>query len=336
MRSRGRSSKSISTICCQVPSRELRRRRSAPPRRARPRSRAGGRGVGVVVEAVVLVVAPGRDQPLEHRAQVVDPARLELHRRDRRRRAAHEDQRLPLAQPASLDDPLHLGGDVDRRRCRPRCRNASDSSRSWIRHRSSGKMPRMARRAPLRGARRGAGRGQRGRGDPRRDRGADARADRAQRARAGGDGQLPVHDHRRPRRRVPGGRRARPRPRLGAAALLPRDPGAGLDAAGDPGDGPLLRARRTTRPPTPTSARRRSCAPTSTRPSSGRVGDNRADDRHLRREARPDAGLPGRRADRAGARGDRRRRDRPARLQRVAVPAAPEGGRGDRARRRRR
>ena len=38
------------------------------------------------------------------------------------------------------------------------------------------------------------------------------------------------------------------------------------------------------------------------------------------------AGVP----DRAGARGDRRRRHRPARLQRVAVPAAPAGGRGDR------
>ena len=88
---------------------------------------------------------------------------------------------------------------------------------------------------------------------------------------AGGDGQLPVHDHRRPRRRVPGRRRPQPRARRGAAALLPRDPRARLDAAGDPGDGPLLRAGRPRRRPTPTWARRRSCAPTSTPPSSRRA-----------------------------------------------------------------
>ncbi len=50
--------------------------------------------------------------------------------------------------------------------------------------------------AALRRARRGPGGRQRARGDPRRDGRADARAARAQRARAGGDGQLPLHDHR--------------------------------------------------------------------------------------------------------------------------------------------
>ena len=92
------------------------------------------------------------------------------------------------------------------------------------------------------------------------------------------DRQLPVHHHRGPRRRVPRGRRAPSRPRLGAAALLPRDPGAGLDGAGDPGAGPLLRARRATSPPTPTSARPRTCAPTCTPRSSAQafasVSDN--------------------------------------------------------------
>ena len=259
-------------------------------------------------------------------AQVVDPARLELHRRDRRGRAAHEDQRLPLGDAGLLDDPLHLGGDVDRRRRRPGSRTHQRRiAVVAMRSLASGKMPLMSA-ATLRGARGGAGRGQRGRGDRRRDHGADARAARPQRARARGDGQLPVHDHRGPRRRVPGGRRARPRARLGAAALLPRDPGAGLDAAGDPGDGPLLRARWSTPRRTSTSARRRSCAPTSTPPSSrAACGHNGADDRHLRREARPHPGLPGRRADRAGARGDRRA---------AASPSSPRTSRPSRRTRR--
>ena len=142
-------------------------------------------------------------------------------------------------------------------------------------------------------------------------------------------------DHRRPQRRVPRRRRARPRPRLGAAALHPRDRRARRDAAGDPRDGPLLRAA-------PTSARARlprRDAGAALRPTRGAMrlrGRQWADDRHLRREARPHPGLPGRRAERAGAGGDRRRRHRAARLERVAVPAAPGGGRGDRERRRRR
>ncbi len=56
-------------------------------------------------------------------------------------------------------------------------------------------------------------------------------------------------------------------PRLGAAALRPRDPRPRRDAAGDPRDGPLLRAARPRSRLTPTSARPRRCAPTSTPPS---------------------------------------------------------------------
>ena len=48
---------------------------------------------------------------------------------------------------------------------------------------------------------------------------------------ARGDGQLHLHAHRRPRRRVPGRRRPPARPRPGAAAVRARDPGPGLAAA---------------------------------------------------------------------------------------------------------
>ena len=54
----------------------------------------------------------------------------------------------------------------------------------------------------------------------------------------------------------------------------------------------------------------------------------------VRPKARPDPGLRRRRAGRQGARVDRRRGHRPARLERVAVGPAPGGRRGDRARRR--
>ena len=79
---------------------------------------------------------------------------------------------------------------------------------------------------------------------------ADAGAARPQRAQRRGDGQLPLHHHRRPRRRVPRRRRAPARARLGAADLRPRDRRAGRDAAGDPGDGPLLRPASATSRPT--------------------------------------------------------------------------------------
>ena len=89
---------------------------------------------------------------------------------------------------------------------------------------------------------------------------------------------LHPHLHRRPQRRVPRGGRAAARPRPGAAALHPRARRARGDGAGDPGARPLLRARPTTSRRTSTSARRRGCAPTYTRPNS-RVAI------HVRREA---------------------------------------------------
>ena len=82
---------------------------------------------------------------------------------------------------------------------------------------------------------------------------------------------------------------------------------------------------RGTGPSTSISARRRSCAPTYTRRNDG----------CLLREAGPDPGLRRRRAGGQGAGVDRRRGDRPARLERVTLGPAPEGDRGDRARRRR-
>jgi alpha-1,6-mannosyltransferase len=60
--------------------------------------------------------------------------------------------------------------------------------------------------AALRASRRQHGAAQRRRGDPRGDRGADARADGAQRAARRGHGQLHLHAHRGPRRGVPGRR----------------------------------------------------------------------------------------------------------------------------------
>ena len=61
-----------------------------------------------------------------------------------------------------------------------------------------------------------------------------------------------------------------------------------------------------------------------------------AHDHHLRREARRHPRLHRRGPQGQGARGDRRLGDRPARLERVAVPAASGGRRGDRERPRRR
>jgi hypothetical protein len=69
--------------------------------------------VGVVVEPVVLVLALRRNQPLEHLPQVVHPARLELHRRDRRGRATYERQGLTMVDFHLCDDSLHVAADVD-------------------------------------------------------------------------------------------------------------------------------------------------------------------------------------------------------------------------------
>ena len=72
---------------------------------------------------------------------------------------------------------------------------------------------------------------ERRRGDRRGHRGAGARGDGAQLARARGHGELPVHLHRRPGRRVPRARRPQPRPERRAAAVHPRDRRARLAAA---------------------------------------------------------------------------------------------------------
>ena len=194
--------------------------------------------------------------------------------------------------------------------------------------------------APLRRARRRPGRGQRGRGDPRRDRGADAGADRAQRRSS--RRRWSAACSRPPTTSTPS---SRPSPRAGL----------GLDAVPllccreipVPGSMPRVirvmlhfyapagpRARRTS-----TSARRRSCAPTSKPPSSDparRPSQSAAMTvtfaEKLARMPGYQAGVPTGQAPEAIAAGEHR----PARLQRVAVPAAPEGGRGDRRGRRRR
>ena len=67
--------------------------------------------------------------------------------------------------------------------------------------------------------------------------------------------QRHLHLHRRPRRRLPRGRRARPGIGSRSTALQPRDGRPWSDGAGDPGARPLLRGRRTRSPPTSTSAR---------------------------------------------------------------------------------
>jgi serine/threonine protein kinase len=68
--------------------------------------------VGVVVQAVVLVVASHRDDPVEHGPQVVHAAGLELHRGDPRGRSAHECAGLPLRGPRLGDRILDTRGDV--------------------------------------------------------------------------------------------------------------------------------------------------------------------------------------------------------------------------------
>ena len=62
---------------------------------------------------------------------------------------------------------------------------------------------------------------------------------RAQRDRAGGPDQRPVHGHRRSPLGVPCGSRSPDGTGTGAADVRPRDPGRGFDAVGDPAPGPL-------------------------------------------------------------------------------------------------
>ena len=109
-------------------------------------------------------------------------------------------------------------------------------------------------------------------------------------------------------------------------------PGPRLDAAGDPGDAPLLRAGRARADP----RLRRRGAEAADRPRGRAVAGVRARPSQsspmtitfaekLARMPGYQAGVPTGQAPEAIAAGQHR----PARLQRVALPAAPEGGRGD-------
>ena len=93
-RSRGRSSKSIRTTCCQVPEHQAPAHERDAQRRPQQRRAQVRVRVVVVVEPVVGVVAAlgpaPRHQPLDRLLQVLHPAGLVLHRRDRGRRAGHE------------------------------------------------------------------------------------------------------------------------------------------------------------------------------------------------------------------------------------------------------
>ena len=113
VRSRGRSSKSISTSCCQVPS--ARRPPTTRDLLGGPDQRGAlvGVGVGVVIEAVVLVVALGRDEPVEQVPQVGDAAGLELHRRDCGGGPTDEGGDQSIVHGSRGHDPLDVGGDVD-------------------------------------------------------------------------------------------------------------------------------------------------------------------------------------------------------------------------------
>ena len=113
VRSRGRSSKSINTSCCQVP------RASRP---SHQRDLVGGPdqrgalvsvGIRVVIEAVVLVVALDRDEAVDQVPQVGDAAGLELHRRDCGGGPTHEGGDQSIRHGSCGHDPLDVGGDVN-------------------------------------------------------------------------------------------------------------------------------------------------------------------------------------------------------------------------------
>ena len=113
VRRRGRSSKSIRTICCQVPSCEPAVDDRDRLRRADHGGAQMGVGVRVVVEAVVLVVAGARDQAVEQLLQVVDAARLVLHRRDRDGRAVANTVDHAAIDAGRGDDARDSRRDVD-------------------------------------------------------------------------------------------------------------------------------------------------------------------------------------------------------------------------------
>ena len=163
----------------------------------RPRPSCGGCGAG-------SSSTTGRPRPA--RVRRVSPRVIEITIREGRNRQVRR-----MAE-AIGNEVVELRAGRASARCgsasSPRARRggcgAAELRRLW-------KDARAMTRAPVGSARRGAGRAQRRRVDPRRDRGADERADRAQRARAGELRQLHLHLHRRPRRRVPRRRRARAR-----------------------------------------------------------------------------------------------------------------------------
>ncbi len=129
---------------------------------------------------------------------------------------------------ASRFGPLELGdlapGAHRRARATPRSRGFAT--------RRDGRLRRVTPRSPARRARRDERRATtRAEAILAAHRGADARADRAQRARDRPVRQLHLHGDERPRRRVPGARRAAHRLRAGAAAVHARDRRARLARA---------------------------------------------------------------------------------------------------------
>ena len=151
------------------------------------------------------------------------------------RRLAPDRLEIVHARGAQAPGAAHVRGRRAPRACgwsgspSARCGSATFRSAATARL-SAAEVERAAARAgyadglaPDRPPRSQQRRGQRGGADPRRDRGADARADRAQRARYRRPRELHLHAHARPRRRVPGGRRAPHGPQPRAADVRAGD-----------------------------------------------------------------------------------------------------------------
>ena len=113
VRERGRSSKSISTTCCQVPSASRPSTTGIVSDGPITAARRCAWELRVVVEPVVLVVAVGRDQAVEQRLEIVDAAGLVLHRRDRDGRPGGEHAHHAAVDPRGAHDADDPGGDVD-------------------------------------------------------------------------------------------------------------------------------------------------------------------------------------------------------------------------------
>ena len=113
LRSRGRSSKSTRTSCCQVPVTSRPSRRGMVSDGPDDRRPDVGVRVRVVVQLVVAVRVVGRDQAVEHGPQVVHAARLELHRGDRRGGAGNEEGDGAVASAGRGDEALDAPRQVD-------------------------------------------------------------------------------------------------------------------------------------------------------------------------------------------------------------------------------